>query len=72
MTDMTFSMVELQLHVAQQAVWRFEAANGRLPSAPLTAAALHRPPSPPASRAPARPPPNTCGGRPPRRHAPAA
>ena len=32
MTDMTFSMVELQLHVAQQAVWSFEASAGRLPA----------------------------------------
>ena len=31
MTDMTFSMVELQLHVAQQGVWAFEAQTGVLP-----------------------------------------
>ena len=31
MTDMTFSMVELQLHVAQQAVYDFEAETGNLP-----------------------------------------
>mmetsp|Transcript_21138 Transcript_21138/g.54122 ORF Transcript_21138/g.54122 Transcript_21138/m.54122 type:complete len:1186 (+) Transcript_21138:63-3620(+) len=31
MTDMTFSMVELQLHVAQQGVYAFEEAHGRLP-----------------------------------------
>ena len=31
MTDMTFSMVELQLHVAQQGVWAFEAETGALP-----------------------------------------
>ena len=31
MTDMTFSMVEMQLHVAQQAVWAFEADRGFIP-----------------------------------------
>jgi len=31
MTDMTFSMVELQLHVAQNAVWAFQLEHGHLP-----------------------------------------
>ena len=32
MTDMTFSMVELQLHVAMQGVYAFEEVEGRLPA----------------------------------------
>ena len=32
MTDMTFSMIELQLHVAQNAVWAFELEHGCLPA----------------------------------------
>ena len=42
MTDLRFTMVELQLHVAQAAVWAFEAEHGALPQIndPADAAAV--------------------------------
>jgi len=69
MTDMTFSMVELQLHVAQQGVFAFEEASGRLPNindaadaAQVVALAKQDPPCMQVPTTARRPPFPTGGG----------